>query len=313
MGNRFEFRPYIRPFRQPLKTHYGEWRDRAGILLRLTADDERVGYGEIAPVPWFGSETLEQALEWCQRLPTELPPDTIPAISNSLPACQFGFESAWEAMSTEMNQPQLPLSALLPAGAAALSAWKPLWKAGYRTFKWKIAVATPLQELKWFECLKQLLPVDAKLRLDANGGLTLEQATEWLEACDRNTVEYLEQPLPPHQFQDLLNLQASFATTLALDESVATLQQLQQCYEQGWRSVVVVKPAIAGSPAQLRQFCQTYLIDAVFSSVFETAIGRQAGLRLAAELGNRARAVGYGTTHWFEHDLQKFDALWQTL
>jgi len=76
---------------------------------------------------------------------------------------------------------------------------------------------------------------------------------------------------------------------------------------------VIIKPAIAGSPAHLRQFCQTHAVDAVFSSVFETAIGRWTGLQLAAELGNRNRAVGYGTAHWFEYDPQDFDTLWQTL
>lgn len=313
MGSRLEFHPYVRRFRQPLKTHYGEWRDRRGILLKLTDEDERVGYGEIAPVPWFGSETLEQALAWCQKLPAELTPEMLMAIPDSLPACQFGVESAWEAINIEMAQPQLPVSALLPAGETALIVWQPLWEAGYRTFKWKIAVAALEQELEWFERLSHLLPVGAKLRLDANGGLTLEQATKWLDVCDRFPVEYLEQPLPPQQFKDLLALQANFSTAISLDESVATLQQLQHCYEQGWRGVVIIKPAITGSPTQLRQFCQTHAVDAVFSSVFETAIGRQAGLRLASELGNCDRAVGYGTTHWFEHDPHDFDVLWQTL
>jgi O-succinylbenzoate synthase len=112
-------------------------------------------------------------------------------------------------------------------------------------------------------------------------------------------VEYLEQPLPPDRFADLLKLSARYVTPLALDESVATLEQLKTCYEQGWRGIYVIKPAIAGFPSHLRQFCQTYAIDAVFSSVFETAIGRQAGLKLAAELGNCDRAMGYGIAHWF--------------
>jgi o-succinylbenzoate synthase len=76
----------------------------------------------------------------------------------------------------------------------------------------------------------------------------------------------------------------------------------------------VIKPAIVGSPSQLRQFCQENAIDAVFSSVFETAIGRQAGLQLAAELSYKNRAVGYGTTHWF-NDLmmEESELLWQNL
>jgi O-succinylbenzoate synthase len=307
----WEWRAYRRLFRQPLKTAYGEWRDRSGILLKLFGAVGQVAYGEIAPVPWFGSEAIEQAVEVCAQMPRQLSQAAIEAIPANYPACQFGFESAWAALTPNGPLPQpFPMSGLLPAGSAALTAWKPLWLAGYRTFKWKIATAAPAQELAWLRELLQTLPPGSQVRLDANGGLTLNQAEQWLEVCDRYTIEYLEQPLPIAQFEAMLHLQTHCKTPIALDESVATLPQLQHCIAKGWPSVVVIKPAIVGSPAQLRQFCQNHAIDAVFSSVFETAIGRHAGLCLATALGNRERAMGYGTTHWFDHDWQEFDELW---
>ncbi|MBD2076403.1 o-succinylbenzoate synthase [Phormidium sp. FACHB-592] len=216
----------------------------------------------------------------------------------------------------------LPYSALLPAGNLALHTWQPLWAQGFRTFKWKIGVQAIATELKVLDALTQALPKPAKLRLDANGGLSADETTQWLQACDamidpsnRGVVlEYIEQPLPIAQFEAMQDLSQNYRTPIALDESVATLQQLQTCYEHGWRGIYVIKPAIVGSPSRLRQFCQHHPIDAVFSSSFETAIGRQAGLRLAASLGNPDRAVGYGTTHWFEDsESDAFEQLWQTL
>ncbi len=157
------------------------------------------------------------------------------------------------------------------------------------------------EEIKVFEQLAQALPATAKLRLDANGGLSLEEAKEWLRVADRTgIVEFLEQPLPPQQFDTMFELSGSYSTPLALDESVANLEQLEDCYQKGWRGIFVIKAAIAGSPKRLRQFCQEYKIDAVFSSVFETTIGRQAALRLAAELSHPNRAVGFGVNHWFK-------------
>ncbi|MBL1177140.1 o-succinylbenzoate synthase [Pantanalinema sp. GBBB05] len=311
----WEFRPYRRPFRQPINTHHGEWRDRTGIILRLTTDLGQVGYGEVAPLPWFGSETLEQALEFCQQLPLHLTADLIHAIPATLPACQFGFESAWntvEAGDCPLSYP-LTFSGLLPAGQAALTAWKPLWQQGYRTFKWKISVGDLQDELQLLTQLVALLPPDCRLRLDANGGLTYNQAQCWLDQCDTSQIEFLEQPLSPAQLALMQELAANSVTPIALDESIATLAHLQACHHDGWRGIYVIKPAIVGSPAQLRQFCQQHAIDAVFSSVFETAIGRQAGLQLAAELGNRDRAMGYGITHWFNHADLEADLLWQTL
>ena len=140
------------------------------------------------------------------------------------------------------------------------------------------------------------------MRLDANAGLSYEEAKFWLEICDhvQTNVEFIEQPLPVQKFSEMLELSANFKTAIALDESVATLTQLQDCFEKGWRGIFVIKPGIAGSPSRLRQFCQQHKIDAVFSSVFETSVGRQAALQLAAELSRSNRAVGFGMNNSLE-------------
>ena len=99
--NKFQFRPYRRRFKPPLQTNHGIWDVREGIILRLSDEIGRVGYGEIAPISWFGSETIEQALDFCRQLAHEITQETIFSISDRLPACQFGFESAWEDLKAE--------------------------------------------------------------------------------------------------------------------------------------------------------------------------------------------------------------------
>ena len=311
----FEYRPYRRSFRRPLQTSHGLWTVREGIILRLTDDGGRVGFGEIAPLFWFGSEPFEDAIEFCQQLPKGIDFETIAAIPADLSACQFGFESAWEMLTIEPTiKSELIYSALLPTGIAALDCWKDLWGLGYRTFKWKIGVAQIDDEIQLFEQLIQRLPPQASLRLDANAGLTRAQAETWLRVCDLHlNLEFLEQPLAVTQLDLMQELSQKYSTPIAIDESVATLDQLQDCYQKGWRGIFVIKPAIVGSPSQLRKFCRENAIDAVFSSVFETAIGQQAGLRLAAELSLKNRAVGYGTSHWFDELTEEGDRLWQSL
>jgi len=346
MFYQFEFRTYQRKFKRPLRTSHGIWDTRSGIILRLVGENNRIGWGEIAPLSWFGSESFEQALDFCHQLPANLSSEMVFAISPELPACQFGFESAlsnlsnsflgsaWERRSggsasilhaaepPEKHSPAEPgneektqnrFSGLLPAGETALQALQVLWLEGYRTFKWKIGVAAIEQELKIFQQLIQVMHnlcdrESAFLRLDANGGLSYSQAKTWLEACDKVNatpdfsadIEFLEQPLPVTQFQEMVELNAIYATAIALDESAANLDRIQECYSQGWRGIFVIKPAICGSPSQLRKFCQTHNIDAVFSSVFETKIGRQAALNLATELSPNNRALGFGTDCWFD-------------
>ncbi|AFY46575.1 o-succinylbenzoic acid synthetase [Nostoc sp. PCC 7524] len=327
----FEFRPIARKFARSLVTSHGVWEIREAIILRLCDATGKVGWGEIAPISWFGSETLEQALDFCRQLPQKITAETIYAISDNLPACQFGLESALEGLGSgewgvggdggdeegylTLSSSNAQYSALLPAGEAALSQWQSLWQQGYRTFKWKIGVDDITQELRVFDLLTQALPNSVKLRLDANGGLSYDAAKLWLQTCDnlrKNQelaceIEFIEQPLPVAEFSRMSELSESYATAIALDESVATLKQLAACYQQGWRGIFVIKPAIAGYPSRLRQFCQEHEIDAVFSSVFETAIARQTALQLATELSRRNRAVGFGINHFFT---QEEDETW---
>ncbi|WP_293133519.1 o-succinylbenzoate synthase [Microcoleus sp. bin38.metabat.b11b12b14.051] len=317
---KFEFRTYQRKFKRPLQTSHGIWDIREGIILRLIDENGKIGWGEIAPLSWFGSETFEQALDFCQQLPANISSEMIFAISAALPACQFGFESAWEnlteAIGNALRQDKISknqCSGLLPAGETVLQALPMLWLEGYRTFKWKIGVTAIEEELRIFQ---QLIAVmddlgdrqKPLLRLDANGGLTYSEAEKWLEACDNVTatpdlaaeIEFLEQPLAIAQFPEMVRLNATYATPIALDESAANLDRIQECYSQGWRGIFVIKPAISGSPSQLSKFCQTHNIDAVFSSVFETKIGRQAALNLATKLSLNKRALGFGTDSWFD-------------
>lgn len=334
MGVWAEFRVYRRTFRQPLMTAHGAWGERQGILVQLADTEGRTGYGEIAPLPWFGGETLEAAIALCRSLPQPLDLADIRAIAPTLPACQFGLESAWESLMQPdtTSSDSLPdweppqLSALLPAGKGTLAqrntaAWKPLWDRGYRTFKQKIGVGELAVELAEFAEFIGQFPPGARLRLDANGGLDWDTACRWLEQCAAHPqVEFLEQPLAPSQFEAMLKLGNCFPTPLALDESVATLAHLHTCWQRGWRGVVVLKAAIAGFPSQLRAFCQQHPVDIVWSSALETAVARryiQAHLVQLENSGNRPdRALGYGVAHWFcdpTFEQLSAAALWQTL
>ncbi|MEH2127201.1 o-succinylbenzoate synthase [Nostoc sp.] len=325
MRYQFKFRPYQRRFLRSLTTNHGKWDIREGIILRLTDESGKVGWGEIAPISWFGSETLEQALDFCRQFPGEITDEIIFSIPDELPACQFGFESASEMGSGGDNfitpNSSLFYSGLLPAGEAALNQWESLWQKGYRTFKWKIGVYAIADELKIFESLIHTLPASTKLRLDANGGLSYEEANLWLRTCDNLKangkvpleIEFIEQPLPVEQFQQMLELSLSYETAIALDESVATLGQLAACHQQGWRGIFVIKPGIVGSPSRLRKFCHQYQIDTVFSSVFETVIARLAALQLAAELSQNNRAIGFGIDHFFEQEKTWLQSLWNDL
>ena len=308
----FSFRYFSQKFTKPIITNHGVWEIRESIIIRLIDEKDHITWGEISPISWFGSETIEQALDFCRQLPQTITKEIIFTIPDKLPACQFAFESALVVKKcTNLN---LTYSGLLPAGKSALNQWSSLWKQGYKTFKWKIGVDNINQELEIFDLLISSLPTSATLRLDANGGLTYQQAELWLKKCDQflPKIEFIEQPLSIDKFTEMQALSNLYLTPIALDESIANLRQLESCFQQGWRGIFVIKPGIFGSPSRLKEFCKQHQIDIVFSSVFETEIGRQASLQLAAELSTNNRAVGFGINHFFQQqEANWLETLWK--
>lgn len=297
----FSYTVYQRPFRQPLQTSHGTWKIRQGIIIQLTDSEGRSCAGEIAPIPWFGSESIEQAIEYCDRVGDTISNDRIDLIPDSLPACQFGFGSALTAFNdrSTIAPSNYQFSALLPTGAEAIDAWQVLFDGGYTTFKWKIGIAPIAQELEIWQDLMKSLPAGISLRLDANGGLTYQAAAQWLENCScEPRIEFIEQPLAPELLAETIELAQIYPTPIALDESVAAFDRLQVVYDRGWRGIYVIKPGIAGFPWRLSKFISQHQLDVVFSSVLETSVGRNAALKLATKL-QLNRAMGFGIDEWF--------------
>ncbi len=299
---KFQFDTYQHRFRQPLRTSHGIWHTREGIIISLS-DGVNIAQGEIAPLSWFGSETLSQALEFCQQCPKSISLQEITQIQDSLPCCQFAFESAL----LNLNQSQsdsilgdLDYCYLLPAGKAALSLWQKIYEEKHNTtFKWKIGVESLEAEIETLQQLVKVLPSNVKLRLDANGGLNITQAQKLLAVTDSlNKIEFVEQPLSTDNFAQMQQLSQEYSTLLALDESIASFHQLQKASQQGWQGVFVIKAPIMGFSSRLIEYCQQYSLDVVFSSVFETKVGRNAVLKLAQQLDN-SRALGFGVNYFF--------------
>ncbi|MEM8832715.1 MAG: o-succinylbenzoate synthase [Cyanobacteria bacterium P01_G01_bin.19] len=301
---KFQFNTYQRRFKQPLHTSHGIWQVREGIVVGLS-DGKNIARGEIAPLSWFGSETMDEALEFCQDLPEEISRADIVSIPDSLPACQFALESAWLDLQSDChdttldNLDSLDFCYLLPTGVEALTAWQKIHNSRQNTtFKWKIGVYPLSEEMDILRQLLQMLPPKIKLRLDANGSLDLAQTKRLLSITDSyQNVEFIEQPLSPKYFTQMLQLSREHHTPLALDESVASFAQLKSIHQQGWQGIFVIKASIAGFPNRLRQYCQQHSLDVVFSSVFETDIGRSSVLRLAQKL-NHPRALGLGVDYF---------------
>lgn len=319
-------RAYRLPFRQTVRTAHGPWSEREGFLIRAerTVEGRLVaGWGEVAPIPWFGTENVAEAgralagLEGCA---TDLE-DALARVSSKCPSLRAGLaaaigpgcvgsETATRGGAGAEVVKFLPVAGLLPAGRAALDAVAPRLELGFRVFKWKVGVLPAADEWALLDDLLGRLPEGAKLRLDANGAWDRRNAERWLERAAERPVEYVEQPVAPdhREAEDLLRgLAEDYPVKLALDESVNSAREVERWLAADWRGVWVLKPALLGEPAPILAKLAKAGADIVFGSALETAVGARSALRLAfawaeARGGDATtrRALGFGVWPLFQ-------------
>lgn len=302
MALRFSYRVYRRALQAPLRTAHGLWTEREGLLLRAETEGGAVRYGEVAPLPWFGTETLAEAREICAKLGDTLSASAVSAVPERMGCVRFALASVIEdaaasAAAVGNAGARLPVAALLPAGKAALAALDAKLEAGFLAFKWKVGVDRPEEEMPLLDELLARRPSYAKLRLDANGAWSNRDATRWLEFCAERPVEFVEQPVM--NVDALLGLAEDYPVKLALDESVSQLAAAREWQARGWRGVFVIKPALAGPFDELVAWVRETKPDLVLSSAIETALARAQILRAVFAEKLTERALGFGVGEIF--------------
>ena len=286
----FQYLPYRRNFCRPLATAHGLWQHRDGIVLRLEREDGAFGFGEVAPVPWFGTESYETALRWCGEIGERHIQDPGDMLGEKMPCFNWAIRSAVDALQSEYVQGSFPVAALVtdPNSISEKQA------QGFHTFKLKIGAANLQTDLKSVVAAIAQLEEGQRLRLDANAALTERDYKAWLEYLEGQPIDYLEQPLGIGLENRMLEIAEPFSTTIALDESIAGLDSL--LHWQDWPGTLVVKPSLLGWVGD------EALPDLVGSSVFETAFGFEAALQFLARRQKTNTAIGFDTNALLEAD-----------
>ncbi|PLA27079.1 o-succinylbenzoate synthase [Corynebacterium coyleae] len=169
---------------------------------------------------------------------------------------------------------------------------------GVNTFK--IKVAEPSQSLdddiRRVTAVRRLRP-DARLRVDANRGWTVDQA---VEAADKlGELEYIEQPCAT--VEELAEVRRRTSTPIAADESIRRAADPYRVAELNAADVAVCKVAPLGGVANLVTIARDLHLDVTVASALDTAVGMDAGL-IAAKLTG-SRAAGLATQRLFVEDV----------
>ena len=330
----FAYKAYKRTFADDYQTASHELSQRPGILLRLRDGDGRLGFGEIAPIDSFGTESFLAALSICSELQENFEYEKALDRMEFFPCLRFALDSAHEVLSRGYDQGLLqkpwPVSGLV-TDLGDRNRIEELLGQGYQSLKIKIGKLDFTEERRLVEAIVDLSEGKIPIRMDANGTLDLARTTRWLEFASEFPVEYIEQPMAKGMEREMSSIARDFPVKLALDESVCFVDDLKRWSDFHWEGVYVVKPSIAGSrQALLEELGNLPDHSVVFSSALESMIGASTALSLAIESGKQVRALGFGVEDLFLKDgvslllgpflqpnglgsMEDFEELWNTL
>ncbi|MBS9429780.1 o-succinylbenzoate synthase [Photorhabdus akhurstii] len=271
-------------FRLPMEAgvilRYQRLKTRDGFLVHLQENGQQ-GWGEIAPLPEFSKETVEQAGEatvaWLKRWRLGAEPD-----ESELPSVAFGISCALAELQGKLPQDADYRKAPLCNGdpdelIVCLSNM-----SGQKVAKVKIGLYEAVRDGMVVNILLEAVP-DLSLRLDANRSWSRAKADSFAKYVNpdyRHRIAFLEEPCQtPEQS---LAFSRDTGIAIAWDESVR--DEGFNVAAQAGVTAIVIKPTLIGSLACCRQLISAAHnagLEAVISSSIETSFGLTQLARIA--------------------------------
>jgi L-alanine-DL-glutamate epimerase-like enolase superfamily enzyme len=309
--------PYSLPFGEPYVTARGRLSARELLLVRVRADGIE-GLGETTALSLRGGRPLaaiaREVREACEPALAEaaLEPDRIWAAlarcrnrgagTQALAAIDIALhdlagkalgEPTWRLLGASATRPVVCNATLPMANPTALRAAAERWAAdGFRTFKLKVGTPGDVAQVA---AAREALGPDARIRLDANGAWTLQEATRRLRALARHTIELVEEPVAG--LEAMARLAPRTRIRFAADESVVTPRDAREAIERGACQLAAVKLAKVGGIAAALRLADG--ISIYLSSALEGPVGIAAAAHTAQALPGGGPAHGLATERLF--------------
>jgi L-alanine-DL-glutamate epimerase-like enolase superfamily enzyme len=256
-------------------------RGRAAVIVKLTADDGSVGWGQSVPVALWSYETLETAtivlrdyfapaligldpldLDACQ---TALDRALAGAFSTGMPIARAGLDLALHDLKGKLTGKSLaqlwdresgqPLTLSWTINPRSLDEVEGLieagWSRGYRHFNIKVA-PDPKFDVELATMVRRHVP-NGFLWADANGGYDPDTALAVAPKLADAGVEVLEAALKPNRLSGYQALKRQGALPILMDEGVVSPVELAEFIRLEMIDGVAMKPSRCGGLESARR------------------------------------------------------------
>jgi O-succinylbenzoate synthase len=247
---------------------------REGVLLRGEA-----GWGEFSPFLDYDDA------------------ECVPWLACALEAARDGWP--------DPVRDRVPVNATVPAvgpeQAAAI-----VRASGASTAKVKVAERGQdlADDVARVEAVRDALGPSGRVRVDANGGWSVDEAVAAIRALDAvGSLEYVEQPCA--EVEELALVRRRVDVPVAADESIRRAADPYRVRELEAADVAVLKVQPLGGVRACLRVAEEIGLPVVVSSAVESSVGLAAGVALAAALPELPYACGLGTTSLLDGDVTR--------
>ncbi len=305
---------------------------REGLILALCNNNEILSLGEIAPLPGFSRETIDQAEEQIVQSLKRIPLDTVisglqnsPLIETMLehakdarlhPSVEFGLCTAiLNLMSKIKVEPvrkilSMDASDAIDINALIAGSYDEIFEMienkisrGFKTFKLKVGRQSLEDDVKLVLKINEIIKKPTSLVLDANRAWGVEEAISFSEQISDIKIMYIEEPVKDYLGILQLCNKSKFKVPIALDESLNTISH-ESLEPIPSVTTLILKPTILGfvKTIEFNKKAESLGMKTVISSSFESSIGLSALAEIASGLNAKA---GLDTIEWFTEDTLK--------
>jgi o-succinylbenzoate synthase len=282
--------PYSLPFQRPYVTARGRLTRREMVLVRLRTDEGPEGLGEAVPLSLRGGVSLATLVRELREsvgpaivgiAPEAGPLATASPIASGLSApTEAAIEVArldlaaklaeiplWRLLGAESAAP-VECNATLVAGPPnAVAADAERWlDRGFSTFKLKVGVQGDVGQV---EAVRATIGAQGRIRVDANGSWSPNEAVMRLTAMERQGLELAEQPA--EDLEGLAAVRAQTAVPIAADESVASPEDAARAVDAGACQLATAKLAKVGGVGPTREIAER--LPVYLSSALDGPVG----------------------------------------
>lgn len=253
----------LRAFAIPMRTKFRGITVREGALIQGPA-----GWGEFSPFAEYGPR---ESARW---LASAIESATVP----------------WP----EPVRDRVPVNVTVPATSPE-RARQIVAASGCRTAKVKVAEKgqTDGEDIERVAAVRDALGPGGRIRVDANGGWSVEQAARMLKRLSPYGLEYAEQPCAT--LDELAALRRRADVPVAADESIRKAEDPLTVRAVGAADIVMVKVQPLGGVRRALRVADACGLPVVVSSAVDSSVGLAAGVALAAALPELPYACGLAT------------------